>query len=48
VLELGDGDEACGRHGAKPVRASRVQPSGRKSHAVLSLGAGMPGVSGEL
>ncbi len=27
---------------------STVQPSGRKSQAVLSEGAGMPGVSGEL
>ena len=33
---------------AKPVEASRVQPLGRKSQAVLSDGGGMPGVSGEL
>jgi hypothetical protein len=28
------------------VRVSHDQPSGRKSHAVLSEGCGMPGVSG--
>ena len=33
---------------AKPVAALRCQPRGRKSHAVFSDGAGIPGVSGEL
>src|SRR6478735_2955731 len=28
-------------------KPSRFQPAGKKSHAVLSLGAGMPGVSGD-
>src|SRR6266480_395816 len=37
---------AGGRH--SPLAASRTQSSGMKSHAVLSDGAGMPGVSGEL
>jgi hypothetical protein len=31
---------------ASPAISSTDQPSGRKSHAVLVLGAGMPGVSG--
>ncbi len=29
------------------LSSTLAQPSGRKSHAVLSLGAGMPGVSGD-
>ena len=41
------GAKLAGAH-AKPVARSRVQPGGRKSQAVFSDGAGMPGESGEL
>ena len=36
-----------GRSGLSSVDTSVVHPAGKKSHAVLSDGCGMPGVSGE-
>jgi hypothetical protein len=39
------GDDATGF--APALTTSTLQPSGKKSHAVFSLGCGMPGVSGD-
>src|SRR5690349_12706144 len=44
---LDEGAEGIEAAGIEAPRRTTLQPSGRKSHAVLSLGAGMPGVSGE-